>query len=176
MHLVLVEQVSQVGAELQQAVGTGLAQVVGDGCQGGIGQQCGQLLHQPPGEGQFVQRGIGGHGVRTQYLTVSTPQKAGGQFDAGGSGHAQRCGQLHLEPLGHAVALHQQGFGFQRVQRMALQPRHNGLGQGFGAVAVQGDEARRDVRRSHAISLTALGPLPCGGIHDGTAQRRQSRV
>ena len=168
VHLVLVEQVGQVGGQLQQAVGPGLAQVVGHGGQGGLVQHGGQVLHQPPGEGQFVQRGVGGHGVCPQHLAVGAPQKAGGQLHTGGGGHAHGGGQLHLQPLGHAVALHQQGFGLQRVKRVALQPGHHGLGQGFGAVAVQGNEPGGDVRKSHATSLTAHTRPAC------QAQRRQS--
>jgi hypothetical protein len=81
-----------------------------------------------------------------QNLPVAAPDKARRQLDLCSGAHALLLGHAHLEPLGHAVALHQHDLGLQRLQGMRRQPGQHGIGQRLGLVAVNGDQARLPVR------------------------------
>ena len=99
------------------------------------------ILHQLPGQGELIERGCRGDGVTAEDLTVGAPEKAGGEFDAGGGGDAGVGGEGHLEPLGYAVALDEEGFFLERAQGGGAEPLEDGFGQGLGAVAVEDQEA-----------------------------------
>ena len=62
-------------------------------------------------------------------------------FPPGGGTDATDARQLHLDPFGHAVALHQYDFFFKRIQGVPSDPVDDDLSQVFGAVAVKGNEA-----------------------------------
>ena len=75
-----------------------------------------------------------------QNLPVGAPDKARGQLHLGCSAYAQLLGHAHLEPLGRAIALHKHDFGFEWLQRVGAHPRHQRIGQCFGAITVQGHQ------------------------------------
>jgi hypothetical protein len=151
VDLVLVKQIGQAAGQLQQAIRLVAAQKTRHGLEHGVTQALGQQSHQPPGHGQLVQRRVGRHVVCAQHLAVGAPQKARGQLHPRGRTHPTLARQLDLDPLGHAVALHQHDFALQRVQRVPAQPTRQGVGQHLGAVAVQGNEARQDGRDRHGV-------------------------
>ena len=140
--LVLVVEVRQLVTELQQARGIVVLQKPRHRPKHRLAQQAGEQLHQAPGHGQLVQGRLAGHGLRAQHLAVGAPQKARRQLHTRSRTHATPARQLHLQPLGHAVALHQDDFFHQRRQRRALQPRGHHLHQVFSPVAVKRHEAR----------------------------------
>ena len=151
VDLVLVKQIGQSAGQLQQPVGLIAAQKACHGLEHRVLQAAGQQGHQPPGHGQFVERRIGWHIVRAQHLAVGAPQKARRQLHPRGRAHAALACQFDLDPLGHAVALHQNHFALQRQQRVRAQPARQGVGQHLRAVAVQGNEAGRNGRCRHAV-------------------------
>ena len=142
VDLVLVVQVGQALGELQQALGFAGAQKVGNGGEFRQRQALRQQAHQPPDHRRLVQRRFTGYCLLAQDLAVAAPDKARRQLDPRGGTDPQRVGHAHLEPLGHAIALHQHGLGLQRLQRVRRQPRQHRIGQGLGLVAVQGNQAR----------------------------------
>ena len=150
VNLVLVKQVGQSTGQLQQAVRLVASQETRHGLEHRVLQAAGQQGHQPPGHGQFVERRVGRHVVLAQHLPVSAPQKARRQLHPRGRAHPTLVRQFDLDPLGHAVALHQHDFTLQRVQRVRTQPARQGVGQHLRAVAVQGNEAGRNGRSGHA--------------------------
>ncbi len=151
VDLVLVKQVGQAAGQLQQAVRLVASQETRHGLEHRVLQTARQQSHQPPGHGQFVEWRIGRHIGHAQHLPVSAPQKARGQLHPRGRAHPALAGQLDLDPLGHAVALHQDDFALERQQRVRAQPARQGVGQYLGAVAVQGDEAGRNGGCRHAV-------------------------
>ena len=177
--LVLVEQVGQPGGQLQRAVGPLPLQVAPHGGEGLLRrrpfQQAGQEAHQAPGLGPLVQRRDARHRLRAQHLPIGAPQKAPRQLHPGGGAHARLAGQLHLEPLGHAIALHEHDFFFERVQRVLAQPGDDGLGQRFGLVAVQGDPAGGNGRQGGGGTgqgHLVVGPKGGEGLHRRGKGRR----
>jgi len=140
IDLVLIEKIGESFGQLKQSLRVSGGQKTRNGFIPALRCAFGQLAHQPPGQCGLVQRRLARHGRRAQHLAVAAPQKARRQFDARRGAHAQRLGHAHLEPLGHAVALHQHHLLLQRRQRMRAQPREHRLGQGFGAVAMQGNQ------------------------------------
>ena len=157
VNLVLVKKVSQSAGELQQTVRLVATQKTRHRLEHRIVQASGQQSHQPPGHGQFVQRRVGRHIVRAQHLPVSAPQKARRQLHPRGRAHAALACQLDLDPLGHAVALHQHHLALERVQRVHAQPSRQGVGQHLGAVAVQGNETGGNGRDRHAVNKCRHG-------------------
>ena len=139
--LVLVQQIGQTCSQLNPTVGFLRAQIALHRGKFRQGQQAGQHLHQPPGEGQFVQRRVARHRTRTQNLPVGAPDEAPRQLHPHRGAHAGLPRHVHLEPLGHAIALHQHHFFFQRVERMQTQPVDHSLRQIFGTVAMQRNES-----------------------------------
>ncbi len=112
VDLILVEQIGQPHRQL-----IALAAVVVIGKKAfewreiRLVLQRGQQAHQPPGQRQFIQRGLLGHAVAAQHAAVAVPEKTRRQL------HIQRrrdaaaalrrvCRQRHLQPLSNAVALH----------------------------------------------------------------------
>ena len=149
IDLVLVKQVGQAAGQLQQALGLVVAQKAGDGGKGRQFEAGGQQAHQPPGHGLLIQRREAGHALRPQNLPPAAPQKPRGQLHPRGRANALVLGLQHLEPFGRAVALHQHDFLLQRAQGVGAAPVDQGLGQGFGAVAVQGEKAGGQGRAGH---------------------------
>lgn len=141
VDLVLVQQVGQTLGQLQQALGVVVVQKAGHRRKARLQGQIRQKAHQAPGQRGLVQRGIARHALAPQHLAVKPPLEACGQFHPRGGAHAHRASQRHLQPLGHAVALHQHDLVFQRRERLPSQPAGHRLGQQFGAVAVQNQQA-----------------------------------
>ena len=142
VNLILVEQ---VGQPHRQLVTLAAIVVIGEKAfkRGEVGLilQCGQQPHQPPGQRLLVERRLLGHAVAPQNATVAVPEKPRRQLHIQRRGDAaaalRRVGsQRHLQPLGDAVALHQDDFVFQRRQRVRPHPVHRQLAQGLQAVAV----------------------------------------
>ena len=145
VDLVLVEQVGQLFGQLQQTLRLARAQKVGNRCERRLAQALRQQTHQAPDHGRLVQRRFTRHLMPAQNLPVAAPDKARRQLDLCCGAHALLLGHAHLEPLGHAVALHQHDLGLQRLQGMRRQPGQHGIGQRLGLVAVNGDQARLPV-------------------------------
>ena len=122
----------------------GRPQVLGHGRKHRLRQHAGQQLHQPPGHGQLVQRRLAGHRACTQHLAVGAPDKTPRQLHPRRSAHPGLARHLHLQPLGHAAALHQHHFFLEGLQRVAAQPGDEGLRQVFRAVTVQNNESGRE--------------------------------
>ncbi len=141
VDLVLIEEVRQALGQLQAAAHVALLQEAGQGLEARLRHHPGQDLHQLPGQRQLVQRRCRRDRVTPQDLAIGAPEEAGREFDAGGSGDAGVGGQRHLEPLGYAVALDEEGLFFQWPKRGRAKPLEDGLGQGLGAVAVEDQEA-----------------------------------
>ena len=141
VDLILVIQVSQTTGQLQQTVRLIALQKTAHRLEDFFVHTLRQQSHQAPGHGQFVQRRIRGHNACTQHLPIGAPQKPRRQLHLRRGAHPVRTSQRHLDPLGHAVALHQHHLGLQWRQRLALQPRSQRVHQGLGLVAVQSGPA-----------------------------------
>ena len=74
--LVLIQQIGQTCRQLNPTVGFLRAQIALHRGKFRRGKQAGQHLHQPPDEGQFVQRRVAGHRTSTQNLPVGAPDEA----------------------------------------------------------------------------------------------------
>ena len=191
VDLVLVVEVGQALAELPAPLGVArvgsVKQKARERLEDGLVKQPGQQLHQAPGERGLVERGMGRHGVPAEDLAVGAPEEPGRQLDARRGADAVCAGQGHLEPLGRAVALHEEDFLLQGAEGVRAGPVEEGLGEELGAIAVQDEEAGLD-RRGHvrgkrvgAGSLRSggagdvrgcrlwcdVGPLSCGGGVEG---------
>ena len=157
VDLVLIEKIGQALGELKAARHVAVAQEARQWFEARARQQPGQALHQAPGERQLVQRRLGRHRVGAQHLAVSAPQEAAGQLHARGRADAAARGQRHLEPLRHAVALDQKNLFLERLQGAAAQPLEHRLGEQFGPVAVEHQQAGSNL----------------GGHANGTPRRAQ---
>ena len=140
----------------------GRPQVLGHGRKHRLRQHAGQQLHQPPGHGQLVQRRLAGHRACTQHLAVGAPDKTPRQLHPRRSAHPGLARHLHLQPLGHAAALHQHHFFLEGLQRVAAQPGDEGLRQVFRAVTVQNNESGRE-GMGHGKYPGAVGGGRMGG-------------
>src|SRR5690606_7884012 len=116
-------------------------QEAGERLEVGLRHQARQQLHQDPGERLLVQGRGRRHGLPAEDLAVGAPEKAPGQLDASRRGDAAVSGQRHLQPLGDAVALHQEGLLLERAQRVGADPFEDRLGELLGTVAVEDQEA-----------------------------------
>ena len=141
IDLVLVELIGQARRKLERAIGLICAQESAHGAKHGIAEKTGQQLHDAPGHGDLVERGLGRDSLPAENLPVGAPEKTRGKLHAGRRANSAPRGQLHLEPLCHGVALHEDDFLFERPQGVRGQPLRNGLDEILGPVAVQGDEA-----------------------------------
>ena len=150
VDLVLVVQIGQPLCELQASAQVAVTQETGQRREARARRDLGQQVHQPPGERLPVERRACRHRVAAQHLAVAAPQKARRQLDPRGSAHAAARGQRHLQPFGHAVALHQKDLFLQRLQRMAADPFEERVAQQFGAVAVQDEETGLERDGVHA--------------------------
>ena len=103
-----------------------------------------QQTQQAPDQGRLVKRHVHRHSLRAQHTAVDLPQKGGRQLHACGRANAQSriVGQCHLQPMFHAVALHQKDFGLQGRQRPVFDKVHHQIAQVFQAVAMHHHEAR----------------------------------
>ena len=183
VDLVLVEQVRQALGQLQAALGIAVGEEIAQRRKHGVGQQRWQEPHQAPGQRRLVEGRDARHALAAQHAAVAFPQQARRQGDARGGAHAHLFGQGDLQPLGHAVRLHQENVRFQRRQRVAAQPLEDGGAQLFQLVAMQDEEAGRD-GRLHAVPMgcgacgrvaagvkRVLSPLPAsGGVAGGKFQ------
>ncbi|MNM72654.1 hypothetical protein D3C81_843530 [compost metagenome] len=183
VDLVLVEQVGQAFGQLQPAFAIAIGEEIAQRRKHGVGQQRRQKTHQPPGQRRFIEGRHARHAFAAQHAPVAFPQQSRRQGDARGGAHAHFFGQGDLQPLGHAIRLHQEDVGLQRRQRVAAQPLEDGRAQLFQLVAVQDEEAGRD-GRLHAVPMgcracgrvaagvkRVLSPLPAsGGIAGGKFQ------
>ena len=145
VDLVLVVEIGQALGELKATVHLTLAQEARQGFETRSLRQLGQVPHQAPGQWQLVHGRFKRYGVTPEHLAVSPPQKTSWQFHSGGCKNTALAGQCHLEPLGHAVALHQEDLLLKRAQRLARQPVEHCLAQQLGAVAVQDQQTGLDV-------------------------------
>ena len=141
VHLVLVKQVGQSGTQLKHPQRVALTQKALHGFEPWLNNQLWQQPHEPPRERRFVHGRMWRHLIAPQHLAVGAPQKTGGQFHPHRRTHTTVAGQLHLQPFGHAVALHQHHLFFQWAQGVLGQPVGQGLQQPLGSVAVQGQKA-----------------------------------
>ena len=125
VDLVLVEEVREALGQLQAAHGAGLLQetpqrrVCVPGTAGSClpgRQQAGQHRHEAPSERMLVQRRTPRHGGRTEHGTIGPPQETGRQFHTHRRADALAGRQLHLQPLAHALALHEKTFFFEGRQ------------------------------------------------------------
>ena len=152
VDLVLIEEVREALGQLQATHGAGLLQetpqrrVHATGAAGSRRlpgrQQARQRRHEAPSERVFVQRRTRWHGGPAEHGTVGPPQETGRQFHAYCRADTLAGGQLHLQPLAHALALHQETFFFEGRQGVVPQPAGNGREQLFEAVAVEDNETR----------------------------------
>ena len=145
VHLVLVEQVGQAAGQLIQAIGLISLQKAGDGFKAGRVHPLRQQMHQTPGQRGLVGGALAGHLVAPQHLPIGTPHETRRQLHPHGRAHAAISRQRHLQPLGHARALNEDDLFLKGCQRTLAQPRQHRLGQGLGAVTVQGQQTRLDV-------------------------------
>ena len=155
IDLVLVEQVGQPLGELEA-----LAPVVVVGEKAGqrrvhrLGDQRRQHPHQAPHQPWLVEGRDLRHRARSEHRAIDLPQEArrqreveaGGDAAAGVVGGIGRARQPQLEPLGDAVALHQDGLGLERRQRVTTNPGNHQLAQGLGMVAVHQHQAAGEFR------------------------------
>ena len=152
IHLVLVEQVGQPLGELEALAQVGVPRQ--EAVQRRVGRlrhHVGQQAHQAPQQQRLVEGRHLGHPVPPQHGPVGLPQKARGQrhVEPGRDPAAAPrpvvhvLGQRQAQPLGHAVAVHQQGLGFERRQRVTPHPRHQQVTQGFRMVAMDEHQAGR---------------------------------
>ncbi len=183
VDLVLVEQVGQALGQLQPAFAIAIGKEVAQRRKHRVGQQGRQQAHQTPGQRGFIEWRHARDALAPQHAPVAFPQQARRQRDARGGADSHLLGQGDLQPLGHAVRLHQEDIRFQRRQRMLAQPLEDGGAQLFQLVAMQDEEAGRDgsmhadpmgCRVSGRVARDVKGilsPLPAsGGVAGGKFQ------
>ena len=146
--------VQHIGHLLRQLVQLAAIAVAGQiACQwlvhGVLRSHVRQQAQQAPKQGRLVKRHVHRHGLRAQHAAVDLPQKGRRQLHAGGGANAQSrlIGQRQLQPMLHAVALHQKDFGLQRRQRPVFDKVHHQIAQVFQAVAMHHHEARLKRKR-----------------------------
>ena len=169
VNLVLVKQVRQLFSQLQQALRLAGAQKIGNRLERGIFKTLRQQAHQTPDHGRLIERRLTRHLMLAENLPVTAPDKARRQLHLGRRAHALMLGHAHLEPLGHAVALHQHDFRLQRLQGVCGQPGQHGISQRLRLIAMQGNQPRlpatRGLRRlclllcCHTCSCACLSPI-----------------
>ena len=149
VDLILVEQIGQA---LGQLVALAQILVIGEKAAQGrkrlLGQQARQQAHQAPGQRRLVQRRLLRDRVLAQHVAVRLPEKARRQVNVQRrrDATAVTLGQRQLEPLGDAVALHQQHLIFQRPQWIAPHPLHRQRTQLFEMVTVNDDKTGGQLR------------------------------
>ena len=157
--LIAVQHVSQLLCQTKGAAALGVvAQVMRQGRKALVFQPFGQAAQDAPNQRRFVQGHVGREFVRAQHAAVNLPQLAGRQLEAGGRANAQRLvrRQGQGQPMLHAIALHQDGFGGQGRQGVGLHMLHQQVAQTFHAVAVQHHETRRAGSR-HSVRRLKRG-------------------
>ena len=183
VDLVLVEQVGQALGQL-----VALAQVIVLGEEAAQRseavalQQRRQQAHQPPGQRALVEQRHAGNRLAAEHRAVGLPEKGGRQLHVDGRGDAAAAavlarvlGQRLLEPLRHAVAVHQHHFVFQRAQRIAPHPGHRQFAQRVQAVAVDDHEAgRQGLICGHGVSSSSKTAMVVAK-RDGTQAGRTDR-
>lgn len=169
IDLVLIEQIGQALGQL-----VALAQVLiiskeaAQRSERLLGQQARQQPHQTPGQRCLVQRRLLRNRILAQHIAVRLPEKSCRQVNVQrrSDATAVTLGQRQLEPLGDAVALHQQHLVLQWSQRVAAHPLHGQRTQLFEVVAVNNDKAGGQLRagghrltpvENRSTSLPAFG-------------------
>jgi hypothetical protein len=105
----------------------------------------GQKPEDPPHQPPFVIGGFFGNDVAAQNGPIDAPDILPRQLhvNAGTDTAPVVRSQGQLEPLGHAVALDNELFGFQHLQRMGLDPAHSHLSQIFQMVGMDDGKPRK---------------------------------
>lgn len=154
VHLVLVEQLGQLARQLVALAPVAIvAQKMLQRGKHRLILQGGQQPQDAPDQCLPVQRRALRHGGIAQHAAVSLPEKLGRQL------HAHRCadpgvaGQRQLQPLAHALALHQDDFVFQRRQGLAAQPGGQHIAQVFQLVAVPDHQTGVEFASGHGLIL-----------------------
>ncbi len=153
IDLVLVEQVGQALGQLMTLAQVG---IVGEetlqGAELGTLQQSGKQTHQAPGQRRLVQFGNLGNAFAAQHRAIGLPEELRRQLHLQRRGDAATAaavlagifGQCQLQPLGDAVAVHQDPLAFQRRQRIAAHPGNGEVAQVVQAIAVDDHESGRE--------------------------------
>ncbi len=175
IHLVLVIQVGEALGQLVAPAGVRIGRQKSPqrGEAVGIDRllaapqriQVAQQAIQAPGHRRLVERGA----VRQhlQHAAIHPPNEARRQRHIDRRGNpataAQRIPRIgrqgQLQPLADAVALHQNHFVFERMQRMTLHPGGHQAAQGLQSVALQQHEARRPIIHALRVLLHRVSPI-----------------
>ena len=143
--LVGIEHVGQLHCQLIGATALLIAlQIIVQGLEHRLGKQLRQQPQHTPLERGLIKWQVLRYGVIAQYRAVGLPHESAGQLEGGAHTNAQAVavvGQALLQPVLHAIALHQQNLGCQRRQRMALDVANRQRTQVFQAVAVDDNKA-----------------------------------
>lgn len=156
IDLVLVVQIGEPFGKLMALAHAGVVgQEAAQWQEGLVVQLRRQQAQQPPGQPVAIERRSLRQLVAPQHQPIGPPKKARGKLDVDGGGNAAALPlsarvfrQREFEPLGNAIALHQDGFIFQWRKRRPLHPRHRQSAQVFQAIAVDDHETGSKWRRS----------------------------
>ena len=142
VYLVLVKQLGQLARQLVALAPVAIvAQKMLQWGKHRLILQGGQQAQDAPDQRLPVQRRALRHGSLTQHPAVGAPEKLRWQLHAHRRANPGFSGQRQLQPLAHALALHQKHVVFQRGQRLARQPAQQQIAQVFQPVALPHHQA-----------------------------------
>ena len=139
--------VKHIGHLLRQLIALSTQNIVLDVSQQGLYlvslRKFGQQAPKSPDQGGLVKGHGGRNHILTQDQTVHAPNKAGRQLGLCGctNSHGLIVCQGHFEPMLHAIALYQKGFGHQRWQGVVAKQADREIAQVFQAVAMEHHES-----------------------------------